>query len=151
MLTNSIKEKEYIYSVCRTTGDIACGEAFENIKIADDEDMKFYSDNPFQKKKFICCGNRDDNEKLFRTEDGQLYFGIKGGWRSEGGTLYGIRCGIYYDFGHPTTFESALAECDIKYSPTCWASAMKEHSRRYTLSLLKPFIQKLMENPGGDE
>ena len=151
MLTNSIKEKEYIYSVCRTTGDIACGEVFETIKIEDDGEIRFYPDNPFQKTKIICCGNLDDSEKLFKTEDGQYYFGIKDGWGSEDGTLYGIRCSLYYNFGHPTTFESALAECDIKHSPTCWASAMKEHSRRFTLSLLKPFIQKLMENPGAAE
>ena len=49
------------------------------------------------------------------------------------------------------TFEAILAECDAKYSPNTMSGSMKERQRRSTMSDLKPIIQRLMENPGGDE
>ena len=52
---------------------------------------------------------------------------------------------MIYDFGHPTTLESALSECDKKGTYSSWGGAIREHSLRSTRERLKPFIKKLTE------
>jgi len=151
MLTNSVNERKFIYSVCKTTGDISCGEVFEIIRIANEWDVRFGYHTPIPRTKIICCGDLNANQKLFRTANGQYYFGIADGWGAKDGILYGMCIGFFYDFGHPMTFEAILAECDAKYSPNTMSGSMKERQRRSTMSDLKPIIQRLMENPGGDE
>lgn len=143
MLTNLVKDREYIYSVCRSTDDISCGAVFQNFKIADDEGTRI---NTIPKTNIICCGNLNENQKLFRTEDGRYYFGLTDGWGSEEGTLFGIRLGLFYDFGHPTTFEAALNECDSLGTYSSWAGAMKYHHDKSMLKLLRPVIKRLKEN-----
>ena len=70
-------------------------------------------------KDIICCGDTEgiiaeENEKVFRSTDGRYYFTICDGWGSEDDTLYGLGIQIFHDSGHPTTPESALAECTVK-------------------------------------
>ena len=138
MLAYEIKKKEIIYTVCRNTEDINYGEVFDIIQLADDTNLDFNTP-------VICCGNLDEKEKLFRTVDGRYYFGLRDGWGAEDRTLYGIRLGIIYDFGHPTTLESALSECDKKGTYSSFGGAIREHNRRIYRNLLKPIIKRLIE------
>ncbi|MCR5103896.1 MAG: hypothetical protein K6B68_05510 [Eubacterium sp.] len=63
MLTISVNEKKFIYLVCKTTGDISCGEVFEIIKIANEWDVRFGYHAPIPRTKIICCGDLNANQK----------------------------------------------------------------------------------------
>ena len=141
MLSKTIQNKNHIFSICQKSGDIAQNTVFKSVKIADNGIIT----EKLASKKIICCGNVSDDEKVFRTEDGRYYFSVCDGWGNDSDMLYGLRTHIFHDFGHPTTFEDALVECDLKPKYTTWGGAMAYHAKKGHLDVLKRIIKSIME------
>ena len=135
MLSNKLKRKDKIYSVSKKSGNIAAGQTFKGIRLADEDGMEDYS--ALTHANTVCCGNVSGDELLFRTEDGRYYFSVCDGWGEENGVLYGIELGIFYDFGHPTSAESIPTECRTALESctyNSWAGAMAAHAKKEELA-----------------
>lgn len=141
MLSNYLKEKNIIYSICENSEDISPNTVFKAVKIAKNNDQT----EKLKGRNIILCGNINEREKIFRTEDGRYYFSICEGWGIEGDTLYGLEINIFFDFGHSTTLQSALAECrNIKPSCSTWGGAMSFYARKSQVDIVKKTIENLL-------
>ena len=76
VLSQNINKKDKEYSVCKSSGEIAPGEVFKGVAFADEDEEK---DIPAETG-IVCCGKVSENEMLFRTGDGRMYFPIYDGW-----------------------------------------------------------------------
>ena len=129
MLSQKLTEKIRIYKICERSGDIEVGDTFTGVRAAE----------PSQYRDIIgidvvCCGKVSEDELLFRAEDGRFYFSVKDGWGEEDGVLYVIKRGLFFDFEHPTSDETILAECEKALGEYhSWAGAMAHQSKKLTL------------------
>lgn len=147
MLSATIKEKKHVYSICEKSGDIACGMVFKTVRIIGEGKIT----KRLAGRNLICCANADDDEKVFRSEDGRYYFSICDGWGFEGDTLYGIKAHIFHDFGHSTSLESALAECDVEPKYSTWGGAMACQAKKGQLNALKMFLENFSNLKNGNQ
>ncbi len=105
MLSQKLRKRNRILAVCGGSGDVVRGDAFREVCLAAEE--TFSGPHPGA----VCCGRIGEDEPLFHTLDGQIYFSVRDGWGMKDGALYGLELGILYDFGHPTEEETILEEC----------------------------------------
>ena len=139
MLSKHINMNNRIYDICERSGEIQPGETFIGVRIASTDAFDFIAKNV----KVVCCGKIKHDELLFRTEDGSYYFSICDGWGEEDGILYGLSKGISYDFKHPTTDETILAECEANRGTYhSWAGAMAYRSRCHVLDAIITVMKK---------
>ena len=119
MLSDKIKRENKILSVCERSRDFHVGDTFKKVIFADE-------DHRIKASGGVCyCGVISDDEVLFRSADGSVYFSICGGWGERHGILYGLEMGIFFDFGHPTTEETILSECEDSLGTYhTWGGAM---------------------------
>ncbi|MBQ6569022.1 MAG: hypothetical protein IJL87_02055 [Clostridia bacterium] len=139
MLSKTNRRKDYIYSICKNSEDIAVNTAFKSVELSDDEGLT----EKLKGRNIICCGNVNDNEKVFKTEDGRFYFSICDGWGVANDTLYGITLGIFHDFGHSTAPKSAHAMCDIKPTYTTFGGALKYQAKKRHLDAVKEMLKRV--------
>ena len=139
MLSQKIKRKKDVISICESSGDIKRGDSFVGIRFANqDDDFADLFDS------IICCGKVRDDELLFRSGDGRYYFSIKDGWGEQNGVLYGLKRGICFDFNQQTTENDVIAECEsFKDTYHTWGGAMLYHSKKTTLDTI---VSTLLRN-----
>lgn len=138
MLSQNINKKDKVYSVCKNSGEIAPGEVFRGVAFADEHEEK----NIPTETGIVCCGKVSENEMLFRTGDGRVYFPVYDGWGKEDGVLYGLKRGFAVDFGHPTDINGLVSECEAyagayaSYAGALFYKAKKDALRKI-LSVMK--------------
>ena len=131
--------KKHVYEVCERSGDINPGETYSGVRLGEWDESFFIPADV----KVVCCGRVNDSELLFRTENGSYYFSICDGWGEEEGILYGLRRGIFYDFQHPTTEDTIIAECEANRGTYhTWGGAMLYHARKHTLDTIVSVIKR---------
>ncbi len=137
MLSNKLKKERKIVSVCEESRDFHIGDTFKKVVFAnDDEQVKTNTGISY-------CGKVSSNEALFRTGDGRVYFSICEGWGEKEGILYGLEQGIFFDFGHATTEESILSECEKGLGTySTWGGAMAYQSMKGTLDTIAKVMKK---------
>ncbi|MCR4615639.1 MAG: hypothetical protein K5756_05770 [Clostridiales bacterium] len=143
MLSKDIIRKNSIYSVCEKSGRILPGDKFKGVHIADNSSDSYLKRIP-DDAGIICCGCIDDSEILFRTENGRFYFSVCDGWGESDGVLYGLNSGVFFDFKHPTTETTILAECDARGVSAfgTFGKAMKYQARNSTLDVIRSVMGK---------
>ena len=133
MLSESVRRKKEVFSICESSSDLNPGDEFKNIIWGDQSDGVLLPDC----FRAICCGSVSSEEMLFRSEDGRYYFSIKDGWGKKEGVLYGIRKGFLFDFKHPTKTENIIEECErSKGSYSTWCGCMAYHYRKKVLDTI---------------
>ena len=138
-----------VYFICEKSGDIARGAVFRSVRTTDTE---YYEElKKLDGSSIICCGDVNDEEKIFRTEDGRFYFTLQDGWGYENKCIYGMKHGLFQDFGQPTTFEEALAKCDFKPQYSTFGGALKYQARREKYEVLKKYIRRLSKEKPNKE
>ena len=143
MLSNSLVRKNQIYTICERSGDIHAGDTFLGVHLADQDDFPSIP----EKTSIVCCGKIKDDELLFRTVDGRFYFSLRDGWGCEDGTLYGLSRGLFFDFGHPTTDETILSECESHLGTYhTWGGAMAYQARKHTLDTIAALVKKAAQS-----
>ena len=146
MLSQKLLAKIHTYAVCERSGDIEVGDTFIDVRFADVGPSCDVSGIAV-----VCCGKVYDDELLFRSEDGQYYFSVRDGWGEENRVLYGISRGIFFDFGHPTSEETILAECENALGEYhSWAGAMAHQSKKWTLETIVGVMRRIVKNDGKD-
>ena len=139
MLSQKIKRKNDVISICENSGDIKRGDSFVGIRFTDQDD-----DFADLFNSVICCGKVSDAELLFRSDDGRYYFSVKDGWGEQNGVLYGLRRGIFFDFHRQTTEKDVIAEREsFKATYHTWGGAMLYHSKKTTLDII---VDSLLKN-----
>lgn len=139
MLSPALSRKNHIISVCVTGGDILPGTVFEAAEIAFPDDRMQI---PFSEA-IVCIGKRSDSEMLFSAANGRYFFTVADGWGAEDRVLYGLKIGVCFDFNHPTTVDSAIAQLEQNVKPTytTWGGAMayaaKTGAQKRILAALK--------------
>ena len=146
MLSQKLLAKSHTYAVCGRSGDIEVGDTFIDVRFADAGPSRDVSGIAV-----VCCGKVSDDEMLFRSEDGRYYFSVSDGWGEEDGVLYGISRGLFFDFGHPTSEETILAECESALGEYhSWAGAMAHQSKKWTLEMIVGVMRRIVKNDGKD-
>lgn len=146
MLSQELLAKIHTYTVCERSGEIEVGDTFISVRFADVAPSCDVSGIAV-----VCCGKVSDDELLFRSEDGQYYFSVRDGWGEKDGVLYGISRGIFFDFGHPTSDETILAECESALGEYhSWAGALAYQSKKHTLEKIAEVMRRTDNNEGAD-
>ena len=146
MLSQKIIRLNRIYSICEKSKEITMGDTFTNVRFADSDNYIIHGETSI-----VCCGNISEDEMLFRSEDGRYYFSVCYGWGEEDGVLYGIERGMFFDFGHPTSDETILAECEKALGEYhSWAGAIAYQSKKLTLENIVGVMRRTVKNEGGD-
>lgn len=141
MLSNKLKKERKIVSICEESRDFHVDDTFKKVVFADDDDEQVKTTAGIS-----YCGRVSGDEALFRTGDGRVYFSICDGWGEKDGILYGLEQGIFFDFGHPTTEDTILAECEKGLGTySTWGGAMAYQSRKGTLDTIAKVMKKKLK------
>ena len=138
MLSSKIKRERTIVSICEESREFLVGDTFKKVVFAEGDDEKVKKSAGIR-----YCGKVSEEEALFRTGDGRVYFSVRDGWGEKDGVLYGLEQGLFFDFGHATTEETILSECESSLGTySTWGGAMAYKARKGTLDT----IAKVMKN-----
>ena len=119
----SFKEikKMAVLEICRDSDEIHIGDTFYSCVLAEDG---CYSPPPADGI-IICCGRITENEMLFCTEDGRIFFSLRDYWGKRDGILYGKESVSYCDFKRSTVPENIVEECEAERGTyNSWAGAL---------------------------
>ncbi len=105
---NSKETSKYLETclICRISEKVNPGDSFDGCIVSSED-----SALPQKDEKIICCGKISDDEMMFRTEDGRLFFSLQGNWGCRDGILYGTYFSVMHDFKRPTKPENIVDEC----------------------------------------
>lgn len=139
MLSKKLLQRNKTISICLNSEEIKPGDTFRSVRISGDEFDDFIPKN----QPIVCCGKVNEEEMLFRTEDGQYYFSLTDGWGAENYTLYGLNVSIFFDFKHPTDPSTIADECKNNLGTYgTWGGAMAYYNRKHTLSTIVQVMRK---------
>lgn len=95
-----LENKLRVSSICRQNVSVKTGDVFRGIHFVEKPDWPKID---FPKQKVCVHGIAYENELLVSTEKQRYFFTLRGGWGVRDGYLYGMRLGIFMDFGRSVT------------------------------------------------
>lgn len=104
-----LKNKARVRSVCRQNVSVKTGDVFRGIHFAKNPDLPKID---FSNQKVCVHGIAYEDELLVSTKKQRYFFTLKDGWGVKDGYLYGMRLGIFMDFGHSVTREEIQEMAD---------------------------------------
>ena len=121
MISYKEMKKMTVFEICLNSEEIKAGDTFNGCVLAVDG---CYSPPP-NDGIIICCGRITENEMLFCTEDGRIFFSLRDYWGKRDGILYGKESVSYYDFKRSTLPENIVEECEAERGTyNSWACAL---------------------------
>ncbi len=138
MVNEKILKNERILEICKKSGDIKPGAVFCSFEVAQSVSGLELVKN----QTVICCGKVNDNEILFKTEDGQYYFSILNGWGEQDGILYGLAGGLFYNFRRPMTDKDIIEEIDRLGDYHSWGGALRYMGQKTVIEKIILVIRK---------
>ncbi len=134
MLNDRERFKYEIFEICKNSGDVEIGETFNGVM----------NNNRLNNKSCVCIG-KNNNERLFRTEDQTCYFTVFGGWGKKDGKLVGIEIGSFLHFDKPSGVEDIREYIENKKQTNGWSGIM---GRFVEISFTNKYIKALEELEG---
>ena len=140
MLSQKIIKKKRILLICDKSVGIRSGDSFKGVELIDP-----YLDFISEQTNVICYGSINEEEMLFRSDDGRYYFSVKDGWGVEDNKLYGVTTGFFMDFMHSTAEDTIISECRScldSYNYNSWAGALAYNVRKNTIIKIISFYER---------
>lgn len=140
MLSQKIIKKKRILLICDKSAGIRSGDSFKGVELID-PCCGFIS----EQTNVICCGSINEEELLFRSDDGRYYFSVKDGWGAEDNKLYGVTTGFFMDFMHPAKENTIISECRScldNYKYNSWTGALAYNVRKNTITKIISFYER---------
>lgn len=103
------KNRARVRSVCRQNVSVKTGDVFRGIHFAEKPDLPKIG---FLKQKVCVHGIIYEDELLVSARKQRYFFTLRDGWGVKDGYLYGMRLGIFMDFGHSVTREEIQEMAD---------------------------------------
>jgi len=139
MLSDREKIKYEIFEICNNSGDVEIGETFNGV----------INNNRLKDKPCICIG-KNNNERLFRTEDKTCYFTVYGGWGKKDSKLVGIEIGSFLCFDRASGVEDIREYIKNKKQTNGWSGAMGRFVEiTYSNNYIKA-LEEFEENKNGE-
>lgn len=103
------ENKRQVYSVCRQNMSVKTGDVFRGVRFAEEIHR---SEIDFFKREIYVHGIVSENELLVSAEKQRYFFTLRDGWGAKDGYLFGIRLGIFMDFGRSVQREEIQEMAD---------------------------------------
>lgn len=134
-----LENKLRVSSVCRQNVSVKTGDVFRGINFAEKPDLPKID---FLKQKVYVHGIAYEDELLVSTKKQRYFFTLRDGWGMKDDYLYGMRLGIFMDFGHSVTREEIQEMADSPLEKRGVYARMSEAAKKERMKT----ILKVMDN-----
>lgn len=139
MLSEKIKKKQKVYSVCGRNDAVKAGDVFDGAVFAEDPVPPSAA---FGSRVYIY-GRIAEDELLASADSQRYFFSLKDGWGAEGNRLFAIKLGFLIDFGHPMTREDMRALANKPLNRKGTYATLTEHGRREQIRMILSKMQEM--------
>ena len=143
MLSEKIKKKQKVYSVCGRNNAVKTGDVFDGGVFAEDPVLP---SAVFDSRIYIH-GRIAQDELLASAGNQRYFFSLKDGWGAEGSCLFAIKLGFLTDFGHPMTREDMQALANKPLNRKGVYASLAERGKREQIRMI---LSKMQERGCGD-
>ena len=143
MLSEKIKKKQKVYSVCGRNNAVKTGDVFDGIVFAEDPVLP---SAVFDSRIYIH-GHIVQDELLASAGSQRYFFSLKDGWGTEGNRLFAIKLGFLKDFCHPMTREDMQTLANKPLNRKGVYASLAERGKREQIRMI---LSKMQERGCGD-
>lgn len=133
MLSEKMKHKIKVYSVCCMNDDVKSGDVFDGVFFAEEPS---YPNTALGSEAVCIHGFIAEDELLASAGNQRYFFSLKDGWGAQDRHLFAIKCGFFMDFGSSVTREDILALIRKPLKKKGTYASLAEHGRREQMKVI---------------